>query len=584
MAETLRIELDPGKAPDLSGPPRPPAAPPPVVVPPLPAPRAEPVPQTPAPVGAAFPVATPASLEIPRMPGGAPVAPMPPAPPVSDKEIPYRSPFGVPVPPPRAEVPPVPGVTIPAPEVSIPPVPKVEIPPVPGIEMPAPEVETPDAATVTVPAPTVDVAPIPPVPGIEVPAPEVGVAPIPPVAIPAPEIGIPPVPGVEIPPPSVTIPPVPGVEVPAPEVSVAPIPPVPAPVPPPQTITDVVNANAPRPFDPVAEAQRRMNLEQERAEQERKVDAARRLVDKEYAERRTKEEELDRKKSDLETRRLDPVFRVREQMEQEFQRKRDAEENERIRRRMDPEYDAARTKEEKGKRGQERSDFVRKVDQKAATAVSVAGQVTSPIAALDAGGLAVGFQAVATQLPVFGQTLGVAIGAVRAFSDGLSRTIDKMAQYSPDVAMAKAQSQVNEIMGDIRRSQKLGPELAQFAEARGRLGEKARDAMADILKRLLPLATKAMEWLIKGVDWVMVDLPNFFIDAINGIIKAINKLGGSIDLLERIAKNTDPKSGYNFTNPFVDDLFLSGQSKGFGPLERGHRGDDLLKMPGMEGF
>jgi hypothetical protein len=111
----------------------------------------------------------------------------------------------------------------------------------------------------------------------------------------------------------------------------------------------------------------------------------------------------------------------------------------------------------------------------------------------------------AAGLAVF--TAGVAVagaGAVKLAnifeeqSRGLSR-------FSPELAIATANADINQMMAEIRRAQRIGPELAEFENERSRVMTQLYDIGTDILKVLLD-ATRFVGPLLEAMLGVLKDV------------------------------------------------------------------------------
>ena len=107
---------------------------------------------------------------------------------------------------------------------------------------------------------------------------------------------------------------------------------------------------------------------------------------------------------------------------------------------------------------------------------------------------------------------------------------------------------VRRTLGDIRRAQQLGPGLARFTEAHSRLEEAARDRLADVLEKILPVLTAILEWAAGMVGSMeetkitfgkVADIASAFVNLdMEGVLKAWDNME---EWLEEIARNTRPK-------------------------------------------
>lgn len=159
------------------------------------------------------------------------------------------------------------------------------------------------------------------------------------------------------------------------------------------------------------------------------------------------------------------------------------------------------------------------VDTAASTAAEAdAGTAAPVISGAEAAGTAA---AVTTETgeaaPALGTTLAAVAGPVAAvvagfaavgaasvaLSTALSSVVDNVAQYSADVAAATAESELGQEAAAIRRSNEIGPQLADFERSRGEMSERWADIMTSIYSLLL-VGWKVIEpflaLALKGID------------------------------------------------------------------------------------
>jgi hypothetical protein len=240
--------------------------------------------------------------------------------------------------------------------------------------------------------------------------------------------------------------------------------------------------------------------------------------------------------------------------------------------------------------------------QQIAGAISGAGQVAGKFAAGDASGIGDAFDSVAGKMGVFGAALTGARQAVDMVVDGFESLAGRLARFSPDLAVVKAQDRVAQIQGDIRRAQKLGPELAEFTRARTDFKQGAQDLMADIAKEMLPLVTTLVDMakgifpLVKTVAQVIGDLfklwQKFAIDSLTLLGNIIDVLNGplgdvpdwikrSVNFLEKIGENTEkPREKVGAA---LYDVFNTKAPDG-APAGRPGGVDNRLNMPAFGGL
>lgn len=184
--------------------------------------------------------------------------------------------------------------------------------------------------------------------------------------------------------------------------------------------------------------------------------------------------------------------------------------------------------------------------------------------------------------------------AAKAVYQETDRMAKVAAQYNGGVAVAAAQANVSQIMGDIRRSNFLGPELADFTTQQSRVSQDAQDAEAELLKLLTPFVNQAMDWMASILEWLTKFLAwarENVTDGINELIESVEKiLQQFVDAnihLRRIAKGEDDKKK---KKDFVEQL-LALKAPDFGPAADARRqpmgvrrGKEVLQRLGIPAF
>lgn len=90
---------------------------------------------------------------------------------------------------------------------------------------------------------------------------------------------------------------------------------------------------------------------------------------------------------------------------------------------------------------------------------------------------------------IFGSVVGEATTSVAKFMGAVNATAARYGEYSPQIAQAQAIAEINQTMGDLRRAQSAGPELARYIQVQGELQQKFEDTKIKIMTKILPLAT-----------------------------------------------------------------------------------------------
>ena len=79
--------------------------------------------------------------------------------------------------------------------------------------------------------------------------------------------------------------------------------------------------------------------------------------------------------------------------------------------------------------------------------------------------------------------------ATKRVSDSLSETADRLAPFSPELAVSKANAGINQLLADLRRAQEAGPELSRLVDAQSRLSQETQDLSLKIQRALSPTLT-----------------------------------------------------------------------------------------------
>lgn len=123
-------------------------------------------------------------------------------------------------------------------------------------------------------------------------------------------------------------------------------------------------------------------------------------------------------------------------------------------------------------------------------------------------------------------------GAVNSSMGKFMRALDGVAlrygQYSGALSQANAMSDIRQIMGDMRRSQEVGPQLARYVDVRSEVQQKIADTQTHFLSMLIPIATAALEVLngiATGAEAAAKVAKAFYESSVPGMtIQAINDM------------------------------------------------------------
>jgi hypothetical protein len=143
----------------------------------------------------------------------------------------------------------------------------------------------------------------------------------------------------------------------------------------------------------------------------------------------------------------------------------------------------------------EADDIYERISQALVATVNGIGDALQKVASLDPRVFVDGLNALVERVPLVGSALAAINNQIASFVDAVHDTARRLSGFSPDLAVATAQADVAQILGDVRRAQQLGSGLTRFTEAESRLSQTAQDILASLLERLLPLATGILEVL-----------------------------------------------------------------------------------------
>jgi hypothetical protein len=189
-------------------------------------------------------------------------------------------------------------------------------------------------------------------------------------------------------------------------------------------------------------------------------------------------------------------------------------------------------------------------------------------------GLASAALAAAAAVAAFASAATAASLVMDRVSDHLHGEAEKAAQFSPIVANATAQSEIRDMLNEMRRAQRIGPELAQAENARSRFNS----AMSEFETETLGLLAKAWSRLEPTAEKV-VNLLTFLVEAagkaIDGVQEVIRQMPAQTEeqkkLMEKWFKEHQPglhPEWDQFMDPFAKDLADQARP----PMHRDKRG------------
>ena len=90
----------------------------------------------------------------------------------------------------------------------------------------------------------------------------------------------------------------------------------------------------------------------------------------------------------------------------------------------------------------------------------------------------------------------IAAGAVfNQVTAALDKRVETYAQYSPDVAIAQSMAEVRNVLGDLRRAQQFGPELAKYIQQKNELDQQWEQTKVELLMKIQPAIVGIMALL-----------------------------------------------------------------------------------------
>ncbi len=159
------------------------------------------------------------------------------------------------------------------------------------------------------------------------------------------------------------------------------------------------------------------------------------------------------------------------------------------------------------------------------------------------------------------------VGAADSFAE-------KAAGLHGGVASAQAQADVASLMGDIRRSDMMADQLADFIKAQSGLEQSFEDFKAQIVQSLLPTIINIMEGLKGIIDSYIQNQESIraaFYEGLNNLIDFVNRIADAIPGLTALGVRFDGHFEFirsampRREEPLFDEIWgLGGAFAGFG--------------------
>lgn len=119
--------------------------------------------------------------------------------------------------------------------------------------------------------------------------------------------------------------------------------------------------------------------------------------------------------------------------------------------------------------------------------------------------MAAAMASAATAALAVGGALAIAAYGLHKLNQSADEAATRLSQFNAPIATAKAQAEVADVQGEMRRGQQLAPQLVEFTQAQSKADQAWKDLVANLLQTLLPIATASQE-LLAGI----YEVANFF--------------------------------------------------------------------------
>lgn len=124
-------------------------------------------------------------------------------------------------------------------------------------------------------------------------------------------------------------------------------------------------------------------------------------------------------------------------------------------------------------------------------------------------------------------TVGETVSQFGRLLQAIDGSVAKYAEVNPIVAQATAMAELRQVLGDIRRGNEVGPELARYVSARADIQQKYEDVKVRILEQILPAVTGGVKLAEKLLP--VVDILAKIAISTNPIIKILELIGRWLD-------------------------------------------------------
>ena len=155
---------------------------------------------------------------------------------------------------------------------------------------------------------------------------------------------------------------------------------------------------------------------------------------------------------------------------------------------------------------------------------AAAGNITGAASGATAALIAVATNPVAIAAGALAGGIGVATVAVKAFARSVESETQRLSGFSGPLAGAQAQTDIRRELDDLRRAQRLGPELAAAERLRSRFESQMTQLGTEIRLQLLRLVDIFTPFIERTAD--VLELVGNFVESNGDTISALIKGGG----------------------------------------------------------
>lgn len=192
----------------------------------------------------------------------------------------------------------------------------------------------------------------------------------------------------------------------------------------------------------------------------------------------------------------------------------------------------------------------------AAAAAGGAGRAGGMMASIAAAAMNPVVLAVVAVVLLIAASLYLLHKAITATVNAVRTRIDELANIDPTVAMAKAQSEINQLVRDIKSAQRVGPALASF----NAMIDKVKDKWQEWKDLFLVMAIQYARPFIAALGFAM-DLLSSVPDTIAGFMQALNSATQWLMGWAKSATDAIGFTGGSNTIQSIIDFLKAGQNE-----------------------